>query len=139
MKIKEEFEIYVLHKKTLEIIKLKCSVDDERFPKKITMEDQRRIYFKTIKLKKNGEIMLTPDSNFKVYTEKYTSEMLEELKYQIKERLYAISEESALTENLKKSMAKNKKRIKKKLKELDDEKSQQIRILISLNLKIKRF
>lgn len=57
----------------------------------------------------------------------------------IKERLYAISEESALTENLKKSMAKNKKRIKKKLKELDDEKSQQIRILISLNLKIKRF
>ena len=57
----------------------------------------------------------------------------------IKERLYAISEESALTENLKKSMAKNKKRIKKKLKELDDEKSQQTRILISLNLKIKRF
>ena len=57
----------------------------------------------------------------------------------IKERLYAISEESALTENLKKSMAKNKKRIKKKLKELDDEKSQQIRILISLNLKIRRF
>ena len=57
----------------------------------------------------------------------------------IKERLYAISEESALTENLKKSMATNKKRIKKKLKELDDEKSQQIRILISLNLKIKRF
>ena len=57
----------------------------------------------------------------------------------IKERLYAISEESALTENLKKSMATNKKKIKKKLKELDDEKSQQIRILISLNLKIKRF
>ena len=57
----------------------------------------------------------------------------------IKERLYAISEESALTENLKKSMATNKKRIKKKLKELDDEKSQQIRILISLNLKIRRF
>ena len=57
----------------------------------------------------------------------------------IKERLYAISEESALTTNLKKSMAKNKKRIKKKLKELDDEKSQQIRILISLNLKIRRF
>ena len=57
----------------------------------------------------------------------------------IKERLYAISEESALTENLKKSMATNKKRIKKKLNELDDEKSQQIRILISLNLKIKRF
>ena len=57
----------------------------------------------------------------------------------IKERLYAISKESALTENLKKSMATNKKRIKKKLKELDDEKSQQIRILISLNLKIKRF
>ena len=57
----------------------------------------------------------------------------------IKERLYAISEEGALTENLKKSMATNKKRIKKKLKELDDEKSQQIRILISLNLKIKRF
>ena len=57
----------------------------------------------------------------------------------IKERLYAISEESVLTENLKKSMAKNKKRIEKKLKELDDEKSQQIRILISLNLKIRRF
>ena len=57
----------------------------------------------------------------------------------IKERLYAISEEGALTENLKKSMATNKKRIKKKLKELDDEKSQQIRILISLNLKIRRF
>lgn len=57
----------------------------------------------------------------------------------IKERLYAISEESALTKNLKKSMAANKKRIKKKLKELDIEKSQQTRILISLNLKIKRF
>ena len=57
----------------------------------------------------------------------------------IKERLYAISEESALTKNLKKSMAANKKRIKKKLKELNDEKSQQTRILISLNLKIKRF
>lgn len=57
----------------------------------------------------------------------------------IKERLYAISEESALTKNLKKSMAANKKRIKKKLKELDNEKSQQTRILISLNLKIKRF
>ena len=57
----------------------------------------------------------------------------------IKERLYAISEESALTKNLKKSMAKNKKRIEKKLKELGDEKSQQTRILISLNLKIKRF
>ena len=57
----------------------------------------------------------------------------------IKERLYAISEESALTENLKKSMAANKKRIEKKLKELGDEKSQQTRILISLNLKIKRF
>ena len=57
----------------------------------------------------------------------------------IKERLYAISEESALTENLKKSMAKNKKRIEKKLKELGDEKSQQTRILISLNLKIRRF
>ena len=40
----------------------------------------------------------------------------------IKERLYAISEESALTENLKKSMATNKKRIKKKLKEKDEEK-----------------
>lgn len=57
----------------------------------------------------------------------------------IKERLYAISEESALTKNLKKSMAANKKKIKKKLKELDIEKSQQTRILISLNLKIKRF
>ena len=57
----------------------------------------------------------------------------------IKERLYAISEESDLTENLKKSMAKNKKRIEKKLKELGDEKSQQTRILISLNLKIRRF
>ena len=57
----------------------------------------------------------------------------------IKERLYAISEESALTKNLKKSMAANKKRIKIKLKELDNEKSQQTRILISLNLKIKRF
>ena len=50
------------------------------------MEDQKRIYFKTIKLKKNGEIMLTPDSNFEVYTEKYKSDMLAELKYQIKER-----------------------------------------------------
>lgn len=57
----------------------------------------------------------------------------------IKEGLYAISEESALTINLKKSIATNKKRIKKKLKELNDEKSQQTRILISLNLKIKRF
>ena len=86
MKIKEEFEIYALHKETLEIIKLKCSVDDERFPKKITMEDTKRIYFKNIKLKKNGEIMLTPDSNFKVYTEKYKSHMLAESRYQIKER-----------------------------------------------------
>ena len=87
MKIKEEFEIYALHKETLEIIKLKCSVDGERFPKKITMEGPKRIYFETtIKLKKNGEIMLTPDSNFEVYTEKYKSDMLAELKYQIKER-----------------------------------------------------
>ena len=38
------------------------------------------------KIKKNGEIMLTPDSNFKVYTEKYKSDMLAELRYQIKER-----------------------------------------------------
>lgn len=86
MKIKEEFEIYALHKETLEIIKLKCSVDDERFPKKITIEDPKRIYFKTIKLKKNGEIMLTADSNFEAYTEKYKSTMLAELRYQIKER-----------------------------------------------------
>lgn len=57
----------------------------------------------------------------------------------IEERLYSISEENALTNNLKKSMAANKKRIEKKLKELGDEKSQQTRILISLNLKIKRF
>ena len=76
----------MLHKKTLEIIKLKCSVNDEKFPKKITIEDPKRIYFKVVKLKKNGEIMLTADSNFKAYTEKYKSDMLDELKYQIKER-----------------------------------------------------
>ena len=92
MKIKEEFEIYALHKETLGIIKLKCSVDDERFPKKITMEGPKRIYFKTIKLKKNGEIMLIPDSNFKVYTEKYKSDMLAELRYQIKERTKILKE-----------------------------------------------
>ena len=82
--MKEEIKLFFLHKEKLTITQDKGNFWSDKFPREIC--NCKTYYPGTIKLKKDGSIMQTTTTNYYVYTKKNKKDMIQQLKFRIKEK-----------------------------------------------------